>query len=177
MIAYCMGLGIPFVLLAFGSAGAVSGLGWLRRHSRGIQIFGGALLIAVGAALVTGVWNDFISWLRDALVSRREVADLMRSASRRSCPSRLLAARSRNTWRSLTSMGTALVLLFLLALGAIPGALLPQRSLNAGKVNDYLTSTPGDRSVAGSRCRPSTCSPASGSPPSTCCCSCRWSAA
>jgi cytochrome c-type biogenesis protein len=68
-IAYCMGLGIPFVLLAFGSAGAVSGLGWLRRHSRGIQIFGGVLLIAVGAALVTGVWNDFISWLRDALVS------------------------------------------------------------------------------------------------------------
>jgi cytochrome c biogenesis protein len=48
----------------------------------------------------------------------------------------------RNTWRSLTSMGTALVLLFLLALGAIPGALLPQRSLNAGKVNDYLTAHP-----------------------------------
>ena len=44
----------------------------------------------------------------------------------------------RNTWRALTSMGTALVLLFLLALGAIPGALLPQRSLNAGKVADYL---------------------------------------
>ena len=37
-------------------------------------------------------------------------------------------------------MGTALVLLFLLALGAIPGALLPQRSLNAGKVADYLAS-------------------------------------
>ncbi|MDD4866948.1 MAG: cytochrome c biogenesis protein ResB [Mycobacterium sp.] len=37
-------------------------------------------------------------------------------------------------------MGTALVLLFLLALGAIPGALLPQRSLNAGKVDDYLAS-------------------------------------
>ena len=35
-------------------------------------------------------------------------------------------------------MGTALVLLFLLALAAIPGALLPQRNLNAGKVNDYL---------------------------------------
>ncbi|MCV7329823.1 cytochrome c biogenesis protein ResB [Mycobacterium cookii] len=35
-------------------------------------------------------------------------------------------------------MGTALVLLFLLALGAMPGALLPQRSLNAGKVADYL---------------------------------------
>ncbi|MBI2694105.1 cytochrome c biogenesis protein ResB [Mycobacterium nebraskense] len=49
-----------------------------------------------------------------------------------------LLAWGRNTWRALTSMGTALVLLFLLALGAIPGALLPQRSLNAGKVDDYL---------------------------------------
>jgi cytochrome c biogenesis protein len=49
-----------------------------------------------------------------------------------------LLARARNTWRALTSMGTALVLLFLLALGAIPGALLPQRSLNAGKVDEYL---------------------------------------
>jgi cytochrome c-type biogenesis protein len=69
VIAYCLGLGIPFVLLAFGSAGAVAGLGWLRRHTRAIQIFGGALLIAVGALLVTGAWNDFVSWLRDAFVS------------------------------------------------------------------------------------------------------------
>lgn len=68
VIAYCLGLGIPFVLLAFGSAWAVAGLGWLRRH-QGHQIFGGALLIAVGAALVTGVWNDVVSWLRDAFVS------------------------------------------------------------------------------------------------------------
>ncbi|MDX1892506.1 cytochrome c biogenesis protein ResB [Mycolicibacterium sp. 050158] len=35
-------------------------------------------------------------------------------------------------------MGTALVLLFLLALAAIPGALLPQRSLNQSKVDEYL---------------------------------------
>jgi cytochrome c biogenesis protein len=49
-----------------------------------------------------------------------------------------LAAYARNTWRTLTSMGTALVLLFLLALGAIPGALLPQRSLNQPKVDEYL---------------------------------------
>ena len=69
VIAYCLGLGIPFVLLAFGSARAVAGLGWLRRHTRAIQIFGGALLILVGAALVTGVWNDFVSWLRDAFVT------------------------------------------------------------------------------------------------------------
>ena len=69
VIAYCLGLGIPFVLLALGSGWAVNGFGWLRRHSRAIQVFGGVLLIVVGVALVTGVWNDFISWVRDAFVS------------------------------------------------------------------------------------------------------------
>lgn len=53
-----------------------------------------------------------------------------------------LAARIRNIWRALTSMGTALVLLFLLALAAIPGALLPQRNLNAAKVDEYLALHP-----------------------------------
>jgi cytochrome c biogenesis protein len=51
---------------------------------------------------------------------------------------RSVIAVLRNTWRGLTAMRTALVLLFLLALGALPGALLPQRSLNAGKVTEYL---------------------------------------
>jgi cytochrome c-type biogenesis protein len=69
VIAYCLGLGIPFVLLAFGSSWAVGGLGWLRRHTRAIQIFGGVLLILVGLALVTGAWNEFVSWVRDAFVS------------------------------------------------------------------------------------------------------------
>jgi len=45
-------------------------------------------------------------------------------------------------WRALTSMGTALALLFLLALGAVPGALLPQRSLNESKVEQYLAAHP-----------------------------------
>lgn len=55
---------------------------------------------------------------------------------------RRLWAIVRNTWRTLTSMGTALVLLFLLALAAIPGALLPQRSLNEAKVAEYLAAHP-----------------------------------
>ena len=54
---------------------------------------------------------------------------------------RLLAVM-RNTWRTLTSMGTALVLLFLLALAAIPGALLPQRNLNEAKVAEYIAVHP-----------------------------------
>jgi cytochrome c-type biogenesis protein len=69
VIAYCLGLGIPFVLLALGSGWALNAFGWLRRHSRAIQVFGGLLLVAVGVALVTGLWNDFTSWVRDAFVS------------------------------------------------------------------------------------------------------------
>jgi cytochrome c biogenesis protein len=53
-----------------------------------------------------------------------------------------LLALIRNTWRTLTSMGTALVLLFLIALAAIPGALLPQRSLNESKVELYIAEHP-----------------------------------
>ncbi len=44
----------------------------------------------------------------------------------------------RNTWRQLTSMRTALVLLFLLALASLPGALLPQWSLNTAKTAQYI---------------------------------------
>ncbi|HPX36547.1 MAG TPA: cytochrome c biogenesis CcdA family protein [Mycobacterium sp.] len=69
VLAYCLGLGIPFIVLALGSGWAVNGFGWLRRHTRAIQVFGGLLLIAVGTALVTGLWNEFISWVRDAFVS------------------------------------------------------------------------------------------------------------
>jgi cytochrome c biogenesis protein len=48
----------------------------------------------------------------------------------------------RNAWRALTSMRTALVLLFLLALAALPGALLPQRSLNQRLVDQYFADHP-----------------------------------
>lgn len=45
-------------------------------------------------------------------------------------------------WRQLTSMRTALVLLFLLALAAIPGSLLPQRNVDAGRVSLYVQQHP-----------------------------------
>lgn len=69
VLAYCLGLGVPFVLLALGSARAVHAMGWLRRHTRAIQIFGGVLLVAVGLALLSGLWNEFVSWVRDAFVT------------------------------------------------------------------------------------------------------------
>ena len=48
----------------------------------------------------------------------------------------------RYGWRQLTSMRTALLLLFLLALASIPGGFLPQRRLNPLRVNQYLLDHP-----------------------------------
>lgn len=69
IVAYCFGLGLPFVVLAFGSAKALRGVGWLRRNARAIQVFGGIMLIAVGVALLTGGWELFVGWLRNEFVS------------------------------------------------------------------------------------------------------------
>lgn len=67
--AYCVGLGFPFLALAFGSSSAVRSIGWLRRNTRTIKTVGGLVMIAVGVALVTGVWSVFISWIRDEFVT------------------------------------------------------------------------------------------------------------
>jgi cytochrome c biogenesis protein len=48
----------------------------------------------------------------------------------------------RNSWRQLTSMRTALVLLFLLAVAAIPGSYFPQTSVNRERVSQYYTAHP-----------------------------------
>ncbi|RIV36104.1 cytochrome c biogenesis protein ResB [Micromonospora radicis] len=53
-----------------------------------------------------------------------------------------LLALLRNSWRQLTSMRTALVLLFLLAVAAIPGSVLPQRGVNPEDVRDFFTAYP-----------------------------------
>ncbi|BDB61892.1 cytochrome C biogenesis protein CcdA [Rhodococcus sp. RDE2] len=69
IVAYCLGLGLPFVVLALGSARALRGVGWLRTHARTVQIVGGLMLMAVGIALVTGAWDLFVSWVRDSFIS------------------------------------------------------------------------------------------------------------
>src|ERR1700755_1251841 len=48
-------------------------------------------------------------------------------------------AWARWGWRQLTSMRVALVLLFLLALGSVPGSLLPQEGIDPAAVQEYFT--------------------------------------
>lgn len=64
---YCLGLGVPFLLIALGARWAVRATDWVRRHGRQVQIFGGVLLMIVGILLVTGVWGDLMGWLRNEL--------------------------------------------------------------------------------------------------------------
>jgi len=61
---YALGLGLPFILfgLLYGSAGRA--LGFLRRNARTIQIVGGVMLSLVGIAIATGLYEQFIVWLR-----------------------------------------------------------------------------------------------------------------
>jgi cytochrome c biogenesis protein len=58
-------------------------------------------------------------------------------------PGNAIVAQGRRAWRWLTSMRTALILLFLLAVAAIPGSLLPQHNLNEDKVQQYYVAHPG----------------------------------
>jgi cytochrome c-type biogenesis protein len=69
VLVYCIGLGVPFLLIALGARWAVRASGWLRRHARPMQLAGGALLMVVGILLVTGLWGELISWLRNAVVT------------------------------------------------------------------------------------------------------------
>src|SRR4051812_38796824 len=49
----------------------------------------------------------------------------------------------RWAWRQLTSMRTALLLLLLLAVAAVPGSVFPQRRINPGQVQQYMDDHPG----------------------------------
>lgn len=60
---YCLGLGIPFMLVALGFGWVGRSVGWFKRHIRVINIIGGVLLIATGLAMVSGLWASVMSWL------------------------------------------------------------------------------------------------------------------
>jgi cytochrome c-type biogenesis protein len=68
-LAYCLGLGIPFVLVALGARWAMGATDFLRRHARTVTRVGGAVLVLVGLMLVTGAWTELMGWLRSWLAA------------------------------------------------------------------------------------------------------------
>lgn len=63
-LAYCVGLGAPFVLFAWGWARAASSFSWLKRNIRRINLAGGTLLVVLGILMVTGWWTTLVYQLQ-----------------------------------------------------------------------------------------------------------------
>lgn len=66
-LAYSLGLGLPFLLIALGLGWAAKSVAVLRRHVRTVNIIGGALLILIGALMVSGVWTMIMSRLQGVI--------------------------------------------------------------------------------------------------------------
>jgi len=71
-VVYCLGLGVPFLLIAFGLESSKRLMAFLKRHRVAVMRFGGALLIVLGLALVTGLWGRLSTQLQ-ILISGFEV--------------------------------------------------------------------------------------------------------
>ena len=63
-VAYCIGLGVPFLIIALAFRRMAGTVTWLRQHSVWVLRFGGLTLIAIGLLLVTGLWNEISIWMR-----------------------------------------------------------------------------------------------------------------
>jgi len=62
--AYCVGLGVPFVLAAFGFRWLVGAFGVVRRHAYWVTRFGGGLLVVLGILIVGGWWDQLMDYVR-----------------------------------------------------------------------------------------------------------------
>ena len=71
---YCIGLGVPFIVAALAYRHALGAFGFVRRHQQWVTRIGGAMLVLVGLALVTGWWDQAVTWLQINLVNNSTVA-------------------------------------------------------------------------------------------------------
>lgn len=71
-VAYCLGLGLPFLLVAAGAGWVTSGSKALREHHTTIQRASALLLIALGLLMVLGIWQDVTVWIQSRLTSSFE---------------------------------------------------------------------------------------------------------
>lgn len=67
--AYCLGLGLPFILAALSFKRFMTASDWIRKHQRGVVIAGGTMLIVTGVLLVTGWWSDLTIWMQQWISS------------------------------------------------------------------------------------------------------------
>jgi cytochrome c-type biogenesis protein len=73
---YCLGLGVPFLLVALGLGWVSGALRVVRRHGRLVSQIGGAILIVMGILLLTGTWDHWMNELRASFGTSGIGADL-----------------------------------------------------------------------------------------------------
>ncbi len=61
---FALGIGVPFIVVGVAFKRFAGALDFLKRNARTLQVVGGSLLALVGLAIATGLWNEFITWLR-----------------------------------------------------------------------------------------------------------------
>jgi cytochrome c-type biogenesis protein len=61
---YCLGLGVPFMIVALAFQRGMRVFGFARRHARLVTGIGGGMLVVVGLLEVTGAWSAAITWLQ-----------------------------------------------------------------------------------------------------------------
>ena len=68
-VAYGLGLGIPFLIVALAFERGVAAFSFARRHAHAFSVAGGAMLVVVGVLEVTGAWSSALLWLKTHWIS------------------------------------------------------------------------------------------------------------
>jgi cytochrome c-type biogenesis protein len=71
---YCFGLGVPFIVAALAYRRALGAFAFIRRHQQWVTRIGGLMLVLVGLALVTGWWDQAVTWMQVHLVNDSQVS-------------------------------------------------------------------------------------------------------
>lgn len=71
---YSLGLGVPFVLAALLWRRALGAWSFVRRHQRWVNWIGGGMLVLVGVLLLTGWWDQAVTWLQINLITDYQVS-------------------------------------------------------------------------------------------------------
>ena len=63
-LAYCIGLGLPFLVIGLAMERGLEAMAWARRNARAIQVVGGVSMILLGVLMVTGLWGSLTIAMR-----------------------------------------------------------------------------------------------------------------
>ncbi|APE22274.1 MULTISPECIES: cytochrome c biogenesis CcdA family protein [Streptomyces] len=62
--AYCLGLGVPFVLAAIAFRKALGAFGWVKKHYVWVMRIGGGMMLVTGVLLLTGAWDSMVATMQ-----------------------------------------------------------------------------------------------------------------